>query len=219
VSLVTRAVLSLLICLAFAAPALAQQQEPLPIFVADVRGIFARHKVEPDIAKGLDVANANLPTRSFGLVAGAHVYPLRGRKISIGTGATLLIGGGGRALDTTASDGTVTTGPRVRRHFISIVPEISLNFGHRNGWSYISGGFFGRSKLYLDREDAPATGAPLRSTFTYGGGARWFTNDHVAFSVDFHWYSVAEELPSATTTAVFQPRTTLLVLSAGISLK
>jgi len=201
------------------APAFAQQQEPLPIFTADVRGIFARHKLEPATATELDVVSDNLPPRSFGLVTGAHVYPLRGRKVSLGAGATLLIAGGSRALDVTATDGTVTTSPRVRRHFMSVVPEISINFGHRNGWSYISGGFLGRSKLYLDREDAPATGAPLRSTLTYGGGARWFTNDHLAFSVDFHWYSVAEQPASPATKVVLEPRTTLLVLSAGISLK
>jgi len=99
----------------------------------------------------------------------------------------------------------------------AITPEVSMNFGHRNGWSYISGGFFGRSKLYVDRADAPATGAPYRNTLHYGGGARWFTSDHLAFSVDFRWYSVDEQLAAPGVTA--QPRTTLLVLSGGVSFK
>ena len=105
----------------------------------------------------------------------------------------------------------------MRRHFLTVVPELSLNFGHRNGWSYISGGMFGTSTLYLDRADAPATNVPRRSTLSYGGGARWFTNERIAFAVDFHWYSVAEM--AATPTAVFEPRTTLLVLSGGIAIK
>jgi hypothetical protein len=202
-----------------AAPAAAQPKEPLPIFAADLRGIFARHKLEPDIAKGVDVANTNLPTRSLGLVGGGHVYVARGRKIALGVGGTLLVGGGSKTLDLVGTDGAKTKSPNVRRHFRSITPELSLNFGHRNGWSYISGGFFGRSKLYVDRKDAPATDAPQRKTLTYGAGARWFTTHHLAFSVDVHWYSVAEQPQAAASNLAFEPRTTLMVLSGGISIK
>jgi hypothetical protein len=208
----------LMFCLAIATPVAAQQKEPLPRFAADVRGMFSRHKVEPDIAKGLAVENANLPVRSFGLVGGAHVYPLRGRKVSLGLGGNIVLARGSRTLDLLAEDGvTKTKSPTVRRHFTAFSPEISVNFGHRNGWSYVSGGMFGRAKLYADRLDKPATDAPTRKALNYGGGARWFTTDHVALSVDFRWYSVAEQLPTAT--AVFQPATTVLVLSAGIAIK
>lgn len=211
---------SFLLSLIFVAvPAAAQQKEPLPVFTADLRGIFARHKTEPSIATSLDVEPGNLPTRSFGLVGGGHAYVLRGRKIALGIGGTVLVGGGSRTLDITASNGTVTQSPTVRRHFRSITPEISLNFGHKNGWSYISGGFFGQSRLYLEREDAPATGAPLRKTLTYGAGARWFTTNHLAFSVDIRWYSVAEMPASTASNVVLEPRTTLMVLSGGISIK
>jgi hypothetical protein len=202
-----------------AAPATAQQKEPLPPFVADIHGIFARHKSEPSVATELGVTTANLPTHSYGIVGGGHVYLLRGHKVTLGVGGTLLVGGGHNTLETTAADGTVTTGPTVRRHFRSINPEFSLNFGHRNGWSYISGGFGGRSRLYLDREDAPATSAPARTTLTYGAGARWFTNDHIAFSVEVRWYSVAEQPASPATNIVLEPRTTLLVLSGGVSIR
>jgi opacity protein-like surface antigen len=209
----------------FAAPAAAQQKEPLPIFAADLRGIFARHKAEPSTATELGVAATNVPTRSLGLVGGGHVYLLRGRRIALGLGATMLMGGGSKTLEPTATTTAPTTGasdtptPTVRRHFRSINPEISLNFGHRNGWSYISGGFLGRSTLYLDREDAPATNAPRRKTLTYGAGARWFTTDHLAFSAEVRWYSVAEQRPPAGSTLVLEPRTTLMVLSGGISIK
>jgi hypothetical protein len=202
-----------------AAPAAAQQKEPLPVFTADLHGISARHKIEPATATVLGVSPGNVPTRSFGLVGGGHVYVLRGRRVSLGVGGTMLVGGGSRTLDLTAADGTVTTGPTVRRHFRSINPEISLNFGHRNGWSYISGGFLGRSRLFLDRDTAPASDAPQRATLTYGAGARWFTTDHLAFSVEVRWYSVAEQRPPAGSTVVIEPRTTLMVLSGGISIK
>jgi len=207
----------LLVCLAIAAPAAAQQKEPIGPFVVDVRAVFARHKVEPDIANNLGVETGNLPERSLGLVSGAHVYPWRTKKVTLGFGGNLVIARGTRTLETEAANGTVTTSPTVRRHFTALSPELSLNFGHRTGWSYISGGMFGRSKLYIDREDAPAVDPPYRKTLNYGGGARWFTTDHLALSVDFRWYSVAEQPPTATVAG--QPRTTLLVLSGGVSFK
>jgi len=205
--------------LVLSAPAAAQQKEPLPVFAADLRGIFARHKTEPSVATELDVEPGNLPTRSFGLVGGGHVYVLRGKKLALGFGGTLLVAGGSQTLETENTDGSTTTSPTVRRHFRSIAPEISLNFGHRSGWSYISGGFLGQSRLYLDRADAPATGVPQRKTLTYGAGARWFTTNHLAFSVDVRWYSVAEQPANAATNVMLEPRTTLRVLSGGISLK
>ena len=214
-----RAVPAVLILLAFAVPAAAQQKEPLPIFAADLRGIFARHKTDPTVATELQVEPGNLPTRSFGLVAGAHVYALRGKKIALGIGGTMLVGGGSKTLDIQQTGGTVTQSPTVKRHFRSITPEVSLNFGHRNGWSYVSGGFLGQSRLYVEREDAPATDAPQRKTLTYGAGARWFAASHLAFSVDIRWYSVAEQPASPATNIVAEPRTTLMVLSGGISIK
>jgi hypothetical protein len=211
------AVSAALILLSFAVPAAAQQKDPLPIFAADLRGIFARHKSEPSVATSLGVETGNLPTRSFGLVGGGQVYVLRGKKISLGLGGTVLFAGGKKTLEVTA--GNPTESPTVRRYFRSMTPEISLNFGHKNGWSYISGGFFGQSRLYVDREDDPATDAPLRKTLTYGAGAKWFTTKHIAFSVDVRWYSVAEMAASPATNVVQEPKTTLMVLSGGIAIK
>jgi len=209
----------LLLLLSCAVPAAAQQKEPIGPFVADIRGIFARHKAEPSVANDLGVSAANLPPRSIGLAGGVHFYPLRAGKVTFGFGGNFVIGRGSRTLDIPGADATTTTkGPTVRRHFRTFSPEISLNFGHRNGWSYISGGMLGRSKLYVDLASAPAAGTAYRSTINYGGGARWFTTDHVALSVDFRWYSVAEQ-PAVPGGVVFQPRTTLLVLSGGIAIK
>ena len=212
-----RPLAGVLFCLALASPAAAQQKEPIGPFVVDVRGAFARHKAEPSVANDLGVPPGNLPPRTFGMAGGAHIYPLRG-KVTLGLGGNVVFTRGNRALDVQTADAAAPTkGPTVRRRFTTFSPEISLNFGHRNGWSYISGGMFGRSKLYLDRQDAPATTTPYRKTLNYGGGARWFTNEHVAFSVDFRWYSVDEQ--AAATGTVAQPRTTLLVLSGGVSFR
>ena len=208
----------LLFFLAFATSAAAQQKEPIGPFVVDIRGAFARHKAEPSVATALQVPPANLPTRTFGVIGGAHVYPLRSRRITLGLGGNVVMTRGSKSLEIDDDDvEQPVPGPAVRRRFTTLSPEISLNFGHRNGWSYISGGMFGRSRLYLEREDAPAADAPFRATINYGGGARWFNREHVAFSVDFRWYSVAEQ--PAATGLVAQPRTTLLLLSGGISFK
>ena len=210
----------LLLLLSFAAPAAAQLKEPIGPFVVDVRGIFARHKAEPSVANDLGVAAGNLPARSVGLAGGAHFYPFRTGKVTLGFGGNFVLGRGSRTLDLEVAGDpeTTTKGPTARRHFTTFSPEISLNFGHRKGWSYISGGAFGRSKLYVDLESAPAKDVPYRTTINYGGGARWFTTEHIALSVDFRWYSVAE-LPAIAGNVVAQPRTTLLVLSGGIAIK
>ena len=66
-----------------------------------------------------------------------------------------------------------------------------------------------------------ATAPAMRKTVNYGGGARWFFKNHLAFSVDVRWYSIAEG-PLTTSDVVprlIQPKTTLMVLSGGISLK
>jgi len=212
-----RIVCALLVCLASAAPAAAQQDQPIGRFVADFRGVYSRSKVEPSIASDLGVESNNLPARSWGAAAGAHIYFWHTKHVTFGVGGETVWTHGSRTSETTNAGGTTTPGPTVRRHFMTVVPELSLNFGHRNGWSYISGGMFGTSTLYVDRADAPAMNVPRRSTLSYGGGARWFTNKRIAFAVDFHWYSVAE-MP-ATATAVFEPRTTLLVLSGGIAIR
>jgi len=212
-----RVVPILAICLAFATPAFAQKKDPIQLFVVDVRGAFGRHKAEPSVATELGVEPGNLPPRTLGLSGGAHLYPLRWGHVTFGFGGNFVMTRGSESLDVADAAGNVTKSPTVRRHFTTFSPEISLNFGHRNGWSYISGGMLGRSQLFLERADDPATDTPYRKTVNYGGGARWFTNNHIAFSVDFRWYSVDEQ--PATAGTVSQPRTTLLVLSGGISLK
>jgi hypothetical protein len=216
-----RAASCLLLGLAIATPVSAQPKEPIGRFALDLRGIFARHKKEPTVAEGLGVETANLPTRSVGLAAGAHVYPFRAGKVTFGFGGEVAVARGSHSIDIVTAGSTTAKTPPVDRHFTSFAPELSLNFGHRNGWSYISGGMFGRAKLYAEGEETLTTPPPFRNTVNYGGGARWFFKSHLAFSVDVRWYSIAEG-PTAASDPVprlVQPKTTLLVISAGISIK
>src|SRR5260221_13661506 len=100
----------LVVSLAIAVPAAAQQKEPIGRFAADLRGIFVRHKAEPSVATELGVTPVNLPARSFGLAAGAHVYPWRGNKNTLGFGGALVLGGRGPQPRLPHAPGT-TTGP------------------------------------------------------------------------------------------------------------
>ena len=111
--------------------------------------------------------------------------------------------------------------PPVTRHFLSFAPDVSLNFGHRRGWSYISGGMFGQAKHYAEGVEKLATAPAMRKTLNYGGGAKWFFKSHLAFSVDIRWYSIAEGPLTAgdAVPRLVQPKTTLMVISAGISVK
>ena len=54
-------------------------------------------------------------------------------------------------------------------------------------------------------------------TIDYGGGARWFAKPHLAFSFDVRFYAINPTTPVNGLPA--GPRTTLLVIGAGVSLK
>src|SRR5690349_22742489 len=88
------------------APALAQQNDPVGPFVADVKAIFARHKSEPSVANDLQVTEPNLPTRSLGFTIGGHWYPLHLGVITFGFGGHVLVARGSKTLEA----GDTTTG-------------------------------------------------------------------------------------------------------------
>lgn len=199
------------------APAARAQDEPIPRVAADARGTLGRFKADAGIASAVGVAQADLPTRGWGLVGGAHFYALRTRRITIGVGGELLLSRGSRRPptpeDTAATPGTTTRLPAARTHFSAISPQLSFNFGGRNGWSYISGGL-GWATFYIDREDKPLTGPyPRAKSLNYGGGARWFTKKHLAFSADLRFYAISPQEATETTPAL--PRTRNLVFSVG----
>jgi hypothetical protein len=51
----------------------------------------------------------------------------------------------------------------------------------------------------------------------YGGGARWFVNQHVAVSLDLRFYAVNSQDASLGRPAY--PSMTILAINAGIGLK
>ena len=200
--------------LAAAAEAGAQPAEPIGPFAADVRGSLARFKEDAAVAATIGVETKNLPTRGLGLTVGAHFYPLRWRRVTLGVGGEMLIARDSRTLET---DSTATVAaPTVTTRVSALSPQVSLNFGRRDGWSYVSGGI-GRARLTAQRDDQAAVDASRTRSTNYGGGARWFTGPHLAFSVDLRFYAIDARAAAGAVPAF--PRTRMMVISAGISLR
>lgn len=196
-------------------PAFAQApREPVGPFAADVRVALPRFKDDSAIATGIGVSTDNLPGRGLGLAGGINVYPVR-RKVTLGVGAEVLISRASKTLEPEQEDGA--PGPTVNTRFSVLSPQVSLNFGSNRGWSYISGGL-GWGRFTTEREDDPVgdpTGRPR--VFNYGGGARWFAKDHLAFTLDLRFYTV--DAQEATIDRPPYPKMRLMVFSAGVGFK
>lgn len=197
---------------------------PIGRFTADVRGAFVGYPDDPGLATFLGVTQEDLASRGLGLVLGGHVYPLRlGRYVALGVGGELLFSRGGKTLapDDNDEDG-VAQAPRVKARLSAVSPQFSLNFGGRQGWSYLSGGM-GWSTFSSEVEtETPATSiatgdAPRARTINYGGGARWFMKQHIAFTLDLRFYAISPQ--EATPTRPSLQRMRLVTLSAGVAFK
>lgn len=225
--------LSALIILVVPIAAVAQdtpERERIGWFAADVRYTFAQHPHDPAIATFLEVDRANVPPRGRGFTVGAHVYPLRKRVLALGFGGEMLLSRASRTEEPETEGGP--EGPTVKSRLKAISPQISLNFGHREGWSYLTGGL-GWSEVEFEvlnpagvLAGTPTTGLttlpvavePERTrTLNYGGGARWFMKKHLAFTLDLRFYIVSAKEASAAGPALL--RTRLVMMSGGVSFK
>ena len=198
-----------------------QAKQPLPIAVVDVRaasvGLPTAEGWTPPVPDG-----TLIPGRNYGLDAGAHVYVLRGRRVALGFGAALVIAGGTTSPPEAPAGSTPNTAPEVSTRVRMLAPQFSINFGHRFGWSYLSAGL-GLARVSSDVSRALTPASPTAVEFgwsqsiNYGGGARWFINEHIAVNLDLRWHT----LPSMAATAT-QPATrrdSLVVAGGGISIK
>jgi hypothetical protein len=207
-----------------AAPAAGQQRrEPIGRFVVDARVTSAGLPGDQGWTPVLP-PETETPSRALGLNIGAHVYVLRFKSLAIGAGASWDTGRGTVA-PPDIPEGTTTPvvqGPEVTTRLTSFAPQVSVNFGHSLGWSYISGGI-GRTRVESSAQAVTGTAqyVPVDSGWTkainYGGGARWFINEHVGVSFDLRWYNLSIVEPSATSPGA--PRASLLTAAVGVSLK
>ncbi|CAN5863247.1 hypothetical protein BH24ACI5_BH24ACI5_05320 [soil metagenome] len=196
------------------APPLPIPEDPIGPFVVDARGTLARFKALPAVAGTLGVEAADLPTRGLGLVVGGHFYPWRSQSWALGVGGELLLRAhGSRTVEPEIEDGP--DGPTVVTRMTAVSPQVSLNFGRRVGYSYLSGGLGWASLTSEIESSVPSDTGTRRQTINYGGGARWFTRKHLAFSLDLRFYAVRPQ--EETDDRPGFPRMTVMVFSAGIS--
>lgn len=191
------------------------EDQPIGRFVADVRGAFPKFKQDPNVASGIGVSALNLPTRAVGIVVGAHWYPARIGPITLGLGGEFIRAERNRTLPAAEKGGT--PGPTVQSQMSSVTPQVSFNFGKRQGWSYISGGI-GGTAFTAERQDTPLPPQEGRTrTFNYGGGARWFSKKRVALSVDLRFYAISPQEKTSVRPAF--SRMTLVAFSVGAAFK
>jgi len=204
-----------------AAPARAQDPPPrIGPFVLDLHATvpqFPNEDVQLAASRSMDLAE--LPGNGLGVQASAHVYLLKVKVITFGIGAEFAAS---RARKTPEAGAVSTTGRVLRpseERFSTFSPQLSLNFGNGHGWSYLSGGI-GISNWAVVPEGQEGFGADSESlrTINYGGGARWFAKSHLAFSLDVRFYAIDPGTPFITG-QLGSPRTTLMIIGAGISLK
>ena len=123
-------------------------------------------------ATALGVTIDNLPGRGLGLATGVNVYPARlGKHVALGVGAEwLMFSRGRKTLDPTTEGGA--SGPTVTTRFSVLSPQVSLNFGGRDGWSYVSGGIgWARSPPSSTPRRWPRRMAPRARSTTAAGRA------------------------------------------------
>jgi hypothetical protein len=212
--------------LGLATTAAAQDPDPVPAplvrqpiapFVFDARVPLPRFKQDATIATGLGVDKLDLPVRGIGLLGGAHVYPLRRGSFALGLGAEMLRTHASKTKQAPENLPNAVDGPTVKTRWSQFSPQVSLNFGSREGYSYLTVGL-GKSKLTTELEEKPQPDPESSvSTLNYGGGARWFIKKHLAFNLDLRFYSISAEEAVAGRTA--NPKMRLLVFGAGVSIR
>lgn len=95
-------------------------------------------------------------------------------------------------------------------------PHVAWAFGHRNGWSYVSGGA-GLASVRSDAAGESTSPTSWGLAYHYGMGARWFVREHMAVTLDLRFWALtpraaAIDRPSAAAT-------TRIALGAGLSFR
>jgi hypothetical protein len=207
---------AILIVLLCASVARAQDDKrPIGPFAFDLRGFYSGLGQDPVTAAALGVEATTFPTRAPGGVAGLHAYIIRRSSFAFGVGAEGILARG-RSQQKDAATGK-PVGLAITQRFRGLAPQISLNFGHRQGWSYLSAGMGPLAFSTYQGPNAPGDPPPVKSTINMGAGARWFNTQHLAFAFDLRFYLTRPM--EQTLSYPGRQRARILVLSAGIALK
>jgi hypothetical protein len=206
-------------------PAIAQPREPLPWFAIDLHAASVGLPTAEGWIPVPVIGDTPLPGRGFGVAGAATVYPLRLGIVTFGFGAAISRGAStGEALTLTTGSGdsaaTIET-PVFHTQALNIIPQVSINFGHKLGWSYLSAGV-GTTRINA-RADATATlpAVALPDTWNqalnFGGGARWFMKRRLGAGFDVRFVKLGSRAASGDIPAA--RRTQMITFSAGISLQ
>lgn len=213
--------------------ATAQTQDPLPRFVVDAQGLFGGMPTSEGWVPAVPI-DTPIPGHGLGIGGGVHVYVLKLGLATFGIGGSaLMVRNAGSPFKTTAG---VATTPAVTTAVTSLNPQISINFGHRLGWSYLSGGYSSakvKSSSTAFTTTTPATATTPATTttipaatapelwnpgFNYGGGARWFMKPHLAASFDVRFVQLSSRAATAQS-PVFALRSKMVNFLVGISVQ
>ena len=216
-----RLLAGLFICIMLVGAARVNAQDPPPRIGPFVVDLHATVPLFPNDSQALvDSRNpswslADLPGRGWGGQLGLHAYLLRWRALTVGVGGEVMVARASSPPPDVESPTRIALDERI----VSASPQLSFNFGTGHGWSYLSGGI-GRSVWSLHEAGQLASSSDVEplSMVNYGGGGRWFIKKHLAFSLDVRIYEIQSGTPVPPLT-VGSPRTRLLIIGAGISLK
>ncbi|MBA3268988.1 MAG: hypothetical protein H0T71_00635 [Acidobacteria bacterium] len=211
--------------LATASTSVAQPKEKIGRFVADARITSTGLPIVEGWTPVVPV-RTEVPSRALGIEAGGNIYVATKWPVAVGFGATWMSARTTttppQPAETVTTPPPVNTIPDVSTRVTALTPQLSLNFGHALGWSYISAGL-GRARV-----NSQALLAGGATTFTprasgwvqamnFGGGARWLITDHVGVGFDLRWQRLGEV--EAGPTHPGAPRTMVFVAGAGLVLK
>ena len=198
----------------FVAPTTAQPpQEPIGLYVIDLQGSFVPFSRNVELAENRELNPPDTPGAGAGYQVGAHVYPFRCHIITFGIGASFH---SSLANQRPGERSPNPDGPTLRKRFTAVAPQLSFNFGGRDGWSYLSGGIM-PSRLSLFPLNTESPEQKTSGTLNYGGGVRWFINDRVAFSIDLRLYAISPIEQVGDTPG--SPRMTQMTLNVGASFR
>ena len=191
-----------LVC-GLAAPAFAQQKQPLPPFELDAKFFTVRTGQDQTTATDLGVATSDLASGLKGFVFGGSVYPVRGKNKALGIGFEGVFGRGLTSFTSTYISG--------------IDGQVSANFGHREGWSYVSVGA-GPMRINSFLGAQPFALPPGHLTVNFGGGARWFNYEHLAIGFDVRFF-LTQANQSSEPLYAGRGKKRIMVISLGFSIK
>lgn len=211
--------------LLFATPGLAQTpSERLPWFAIDLHaGTVGLPQAEGWVP--VVSTDTELPGRAWGAGVGGTVYPMRLGIMTLGVGASITTARGkSESLTITSGSGTAATTrvtPSVRTSLTSLAPQLSINFGRKQGWSYLSAGL-GRSKVASSAAAVGSTPGIIvpdswNQALNFGGGARWFMKPRLGAGFDVRFVKLGSRSASGALPAA--KRTQMWTISAGISLQ